>query len=74
MARLLRIFLILLFFPAADFRGRRLAWGARLLTSSKARVIPDMVRDADVTFTQIGAKSEDFDVRAQDGAVREYVP
>jgi hypothetical protein len=33
-----------------------------------------MVRDADVTFTQIGAKSEDFDVRAQDGAVREYVP
>jgi len=25
---------------------------------------PDMVRDADVTFKQIGAQREDFDVRA----------
>src|SRR5215470_9568220 len=69
MARLLRILLILLFFPA--FLSAIAGWyGADgFLHPLKRAFTPDMVRDADVTFAQIGARREEFDVRAADGAM-----
>jgi alpha-beta hydrolase superfamily lysophospholipase len=39
------------------------------LHPEKRLLTPDMVRDADVTFGQIGAHGEEFDVRAQDGTM-----
>lgn len=69
MARLIRIFLILLFFPAALSAVAGWYGAPGFLHPLKRAFIPDMVRDADVTFTQIGAKREDFNVRAQDGAM-----
>jgi pimeloyl-ACP methyl ester carboxylesterase len=69
MARLMRILLILLFFPAA-FSAVAGWYGAPgFLHPQRRAFTPDMVRDADVTFAQIGAQREDFDVRAQDGVM-----
>ena len=67
MARLLRILLTLLFFPA--FLSAVAGWyGADgFLHPLKRAFTPDMVRDADVTFAQIGAQREAFDVRAPGG-------
>jgi uncharacterized protein len=68
MARLIRILFILLLFPAAlsGFAGWYGAYG--FLHPQKRAFTPDMVRDADVTFAQIGARRLDFDVKAQDAA------
>jgi pimeloyl-ACP methyl ester carboxylesterase len=67
MARLLRILLILVLFPAAlsAFAGWYGAGG--FLHPQKRAFTPDMARDADVTFAEIGARREPFDVRAPDG-------
>ena len=67
-ARLTRILLIILLLPAlfsvaAGWTG---AWG--FLHPQKRAFTQDMVRDADVTFAQIGAHREDFNVTALDGA------
>ena len=67
-ARLIRILLIIVLLPAllsvaAGWTG---AWG--FLHPQKRAFTPDMVRDADVTFAQIGAHREDFNVTAPDGA------
>src|SRR5258706_13942736 len=64
-----RILLILLLFPAllSVLAGWMGAPG--FLHPEKRAFTPDMVRDADVTFAQIGARREDFDVRAPDGVL-----
>jgi len=69
MARLLRILFILVFFPAALSAVAGWYGAPGFLHPQKRAFTADMVRDADVTFAQIGAKREDFDVRAEDGAM-----
>ena len=63
----IRIVLLLLLFPAllSVFAGWMGAPG--FLHPENRAFTPDMVRDADVTFKQIGAQREDFNVRAADG-------
>jgi uncharacterized protein len=67
MARLLRILLILLFFPAALSAVAGWYGASGFLHPLKRAFTPDMVRDADVTFAEIGAQREPFEVRAPDG-------
>src|SRR5262252_41975 len=67
MARLLRIALILLLFPAALSAVAGWYGAGGFLHPQKRAFTPDMVRDADVTFLQIAARREPFDVRAPDG-------
>lgn len=69
MKRAIRISLILVLFPAS--LSIVAGWlGARgFLHPEKRALTPDMVRDADTTFQQIGARREDFDVSAPDGVV-----
>jgi len=69
MARLIRIVLILLFFPAALSAIAGWYGAAGFLHPEKRALTPDMTRDADVTFAQIGAQREEFDVRVPDGAM-----
>ena len=68
MARLIRIALILVFFPALFSAVAGWYGAAGFLHPEKRALTPDMTRDADVTFAQIGAHREEFDVRAPDGA------
>ena len=69
MARLLRIVLILLFFPGLLSAIAGWYGAAGFLHPEKRALTPDMTRDADVTFGQIDARREEFDVRAPDGAL-----
>src|SRR5215467_631846 len=69
MARLIRIVLILLFFPAVLSMVAGWYGAPGFLHPQKREFTNDMVRDADVTFAQIGAQREDFDVRTQDGVL-----
>jgi uncharacterized protein len=69
MARLIRIALILVFFPALLSAVAGWYGAAGFLHPEKRALTPDMRRDADVTFAQIGARCEEFDVRARDGAM-----
>jgi len=66
MARLVRFLLILLFFPAALSAVAGWYGAPGFLHPQKRAFTPDMVRDADVTFSQVGARREDFNVKAQD--------
>jgi len=69
MARLIRILLIVLLFPPllSVIAGWMGAPG--FLHPQKREFTSDMVRDADVTFAQIGARRQDFSVSAPDGAM-----
>jgi len=67
MNRLLRILLILVLFPALLSMVAGWMGAPGFLHPEKRAFTADMVRDADVTFGQIGARREDFDVRAPDG-------
>jgi uncharacterized protein len=67
MNRLLRILLILVLFPALLSMAAGWMGAPGFLHPEKRAFTADMVRDADVTFGQIGARREDFDVRAPDG-------
>jgi len=64
-----RILLILLLFPAVLSVVAGWMGAPGFLHPEKRALTPDMVRDADVTFAQIGAHREEFDVRAPDGAI-----
>jgi pimeloyl-ACP methyl ester carboxylesterase len=68
MTRLLRILLILVLFPALLSGVAGWMGAPGFLHPEKRAFSADMARDADVTFGQIGARREDFDVRAPDGA------
>jgi hypothetical protein len=64
-----RIVLILLLFPALlSVAGGRMG-APGFLHPEKRALTPDMVRDADARFGQIGAHREEFDLRAADGAM-----
>jgi len=67
--RLLRIALILLFFPPllAAVAGWLVAPG--FLHPIRRELTPDLIREADASFALTGATREDFDVRAPDGAL-----
>ena len=67
MARLLRILLILWLFPAALSVVAGWYGADGFLHPQKREFTADMVRDADVTFLEIAAQREPFDVRAPDG-------
>jgi len=67
MKRLIRILLILLFPPLLSAVAGWMA-APGFLHPEKRELSTDMVRDADVTFGQIGARREEFDVTAPDGA------
>jgi pimeloyl-ACP methyl ester carboxylesterase len=67
MTRLVRILLILLLFPALLSMVAGWMGAPGFLHPEKRAFTADMVRDADVTFAQIGARREDFDVRTPDG-------
>ena len=69
MKRLLRIGLMLLLFPALLSVVAGWMGAPGFLHPQKRELTPDMLRDAGVTFAQIGAKREQFDVRAPDGAM-----
>jgi pimeloyl-ACP methyl ester carboxylesterase len=64
-----RILLILLLFPALLSMAAGWMGAPGFLHPEKRALTSDMVRDADVTFAQIGAHREEFDVRAPDGAM-----
>ncbi len=65
----MRILLILLLFPALLSMVAGWMGAPGFLHPEKRALTPDMVRDADVTFAQIGAHREEFDLRAPDGAI-----
>ena len=67
MNRLIRISLILLLFPPLLSIVAGWIGAPGFLHPEKRDLTPDMVRDADVTFREIGAKREDFEVRSPDG-------
>src|SRR5260370_32319710 len=67
MTRLVRILLILVLFPALLSVVAGWMGAPGFLHPEKRAFTPDMARDADVTFGQIGARREDFDVPAPDG-------
>lgn len=66
MTRLLRIVLILLLFPALLSAIAGWMGAPGFLHPQKRAFTADMVRDAGVTFAQIGALRQDFDVVAPD--------
>jgi uncharacterized protein len=68
MTRLLRLLLVLLFVPALVSILAGWLGAPGFLHPGRRTLDPDMVRDADLTFREIGAKREEFDVRAEDGA------
>jgi pimeloyl-ACP methyl ester carboxylesterase len=67
MRRLLRILLVLLLFPPLLSMIAGWMGAPGFLHPEKRELTPDMVRDADVTFAQIGAHREDFQLQAPDG-------
>ena len=67
--RLLRIFLILLFFPPAFAAVGGWLAAPAFLHPIRRPLTPDLVVEADVSFAEIRAHREDFDVRAPDGAL-----
>jgi pimeloyl-ACP methyl ester carboxylesterase len=69
MKRMVRILMILLLFPALLSVVAGWMGAPGFLHPEKRALTPDMVRDADVTFAQIGARRQEFDVRAPDGAM-----
>jgi hypothetical protein len=68
MKRLLRILLVVLLFPLLLSAVAGWMGAPGFLHPEKRLLAPDMLRDADVTFGQIGARREELDVRAPDGA------
>jgi uncharacterized protein len=69
MHRIMRIILIIVLFPALLSAVAGWMGAGGFLHPERRALTPDMVRDADVTFGQIGAHREEFDVRAPDGAL-----
>lgn len=67
--RLLRIFVILLLFPPL-FAGVA-GWLAApaFLHPMRRPLTPDLIAEADASFTEVHARREEFDVRAPDGAL-----
>jgi fermentation-respiration switch protein FrsA (DUF1100 family) len=67
--RLLRIALILLLFPPLLAAVGGWLAGPAFLHPIRRELTLDLIREADASFAFTGATREDFDVRAQDGAL-----
>jgi alpha-beta hydrolase superfamily lysophospholipase len=67
--RLFRIALILLFFPPLLAAVAGWLAGPAFLHPIRRELTPDLIREADASFAVTGARREDFDVRAPDGAL-----
>jgi alpha-beta hydrolase superfamily lysophospholipase len=67
--RLVRIALIILFFPPALAAVGGWMFAPSYLHPIRRPLSADLIRDADASFAQIGAHREDFDVRASDGVL-----
>src|SRR5216684_2136207 len=67
--RLLRIALILLLFPPLLAAVAGWLAAPAFLHPIRRVLTPDLIREADASFALTGATREDFDVRAQDGAL-----
>jgi alpha-beta hydrolase superfamily lysophospholipase len=65
--RLIRILLILLLFPPTLAAVGGWFFGPAFLHPIRRELTPDLIREADATFAQIGARYEEYDVRAPDG-------
>src|ERR1700726_3530196 len=66
MRRPLRIALIILFFPPTLAAVGGWLAGPSFLHPIRRELTPALIRDADVTFGDIHAQREEFDVRASD--------
>ncbi|MGB4783691.1 MAG: hypothetical protein WAQ77_03165, partial [Candidatus Acidiferrum sp.] len=67
--RLIRIALILLFFPPLLAAVAGWFAGPAFLHPIRRELTPDLIREADASFAVTGATREDFDVRAPDGVL-----
>lgn len=67
--RLIRIALILLFFPPLLAAVAGWFAGPAFLHPIRRELTPDLIREADASFSVTGATREDFDVRASDGVL-----
>jgi alpha-beta hydrolase superfamily lysophospholipase len=67
--RLIRIALILLLFPPILAAVGGWLAGPAFLHPIRRELTPDLIREADASFTVTGGTREDFDVRAPDGVL-----
>ena len=67
--QLLRIFLILVLFPPALAAVAGWMAAPAFLHPIRRPLMPDLVVEADVSFAEIGAHREEFEVRAPDGVL-----
>jgi uncharacterized protein len=67
--RLIRIALILLFFPPLLAAVAGWLLGPTFLHPIRRELTPDLLREADASFAVTGATREDFDVHAPDGVL-----
>jgi alpha-beta hydrolase superfamily lysophospholipase len=67
--RLIRIALILLFFPPLLAAVAGWLAGPAFLHPIRRELAPDLIREADASFAVTGSTREDFEVQAPDGAV-----
>src|SRR5713101_3208500 len=69
MRRFVRILLILAFTPPLVAAGMGWLAGPSFLHPARRELSPDLIKEADSAFSQIGTHREDFDVRAADGVL-----
>jgi hypothetical protein len=69
MRRFVRILLILALTPPLVAAGMGWLAGPWFLHPVRRELSPDLIREADSAFSQIGTHHEDFDVRAADGVL-----
>src|SRR5216684_1536392 len=69
MRRFVRILLILALTPPLVAAGMGWLAGPSFLHPVRRELSPDLIREADSAFSQIGTHREDFDVRAADGVL-----
>ena len=70
MRRSVRILFILAFTPPVVAAGMGWLAGPSFLHPLRRQLSPDLIKEADSAFTEIGTHREEFDVRAADGDVR----
>jgi uncharacterized protein len=69
MRRLVRILFVLAFTPPLVAAGMGWLAGPSFLRPLRRELSPDLIKEADAGFAQIGTHREDFDVRAADGVL-----
>jgi hypothetical protein len=69
MRRMVRIVLILAFAPPLVAAGMGWLAGPSFLHPIRRELSPDLIQEANASFSHIGAHSEEFDMRAPDGAL-----